>query len=431
MAPLSRRTFLKTAAVTGSLVGSARANSASASEHITTAVIGCRNQGWQLARLFHLSKRFKVAALCDCDSASFDTAMKQLEKVPPVDASPLAPRYEKDFRRVLDDASMDAVVIATPDHWHALIAVMALDAGKHVYLEKPFAFNIADSKSILAALERHPKLTLQVGTQHRSAAHIREAGEFLRSGGAGKVGFCRCWQTHNRPVLPKVDDTPPPATLDYDLWTGPAPLRPYNEKRVHYNWHFMKDYGTGDTGNWGAHWMDTARQILDLDLPTAVSGLGRKVIDDVKEWPDTSTILYDFPELTMIWELRLYSHCGVNNRFGGVEAVGTKGTVLVDRGGWWFTPNGDPKKVEVVAHRSSPMSEPHVANFADAIVGQARPNAPAIEGARSVTLCHLANIAAALNRRIEFDPRTLSIKGDPEAQAMQSREYRAPWKMPG
>ena len=419
----TRRTFLKTAAVAGTVAAAGRADTqAPAKERIRAAVIGCRSRGWQLANAFGRSGRFEVAVMADCDRAMFGVAAKETSKVLP---SP--PRFEQDFRRILDDASIRAVVIATPDHWHACMAVMALAAGKQVYLEKPFSFNIDDGKAILAAMARHPQQTLMVGTQHRSCEHIRQAGEFIRKGGIGKVGMVRCWYAADRPAVPKVPDSTPPATFDFDLWVGPAPLRPYNEPKVHYNWHFMRSLGTGDMGNWGAHWLDSARQMLDLDVPTAVSGLSNKVIRDEKEWPDTATILYEFPSLHILWELRQWSTYGIGGKFGGVEVNGDAGTVVMDRGGWWIFPKGDAPD----AHPATPMEEPHVANFADCIAGTAKPNAPAQEGFRSAVMCHLGNIASVLNRRVEFDPQTMSIRNDPQAEAMQGRAYRSPWKLEG
>jgi predicted dehydrogenase len=420
MKSLSRRTFLKTTAVAS--VAAGRVVAQASSQKIRVGIFGCRVRGPQVAHAFHRNGKFEIATLCDCDRGMIDEGMKRLGKILP---SP--PRVEQDFRRVLDDKSIDAVVVATPDHWHAAMTVMALAAGKHVYVEKPFSYNIADGRAMLLAAEKNPRLALQVGTQHRSCDHIREAGEFVRAGNLGKVGMVRCWLTAERPVIPKVPDSQPPAGFNFDLWVGPAPMRPFNEPKVHYNWHFIRDLGTGDMGNWGAHWLDSARQMLQLDVPTAVSGLGNRVVDDEKEWPDTATVLYEFPGLHVLWELRQWTTHGLNGRGGGVEINGEKGTVLMDRSGWWFHPKGS--KAEPVAHKGTPMEEPHVENFAQCIVGQANPNAPAAEGFRSAVLCHLGNITSVLNRRVEFDPATMSIKGDAEAKAMESREYRAPWTL--
>lgn len=424
MSSLSRRRFLKTTAAAASLAATGRSMAQTSSQKIRVGVIGCRVRGWQVARALHGSGRFDIKTICDCDRAMIDEAMKHLEK-----SLPATPRVEEDFRRVLDDKDIDAVVVATPDHWHALMTVMALDAGKHVYVEKPFSQDLADGRAMVAAAKKHPKLVVQVGTQHRSCQHFRDAAEFIAAGEIGKVGMVRCWFVAIRPIIPKVPDSDPPEGFNYDLWLGPAAYRPFNEPKVHYNWHFIRDLGTGDMGNWGAHWLDTARQVLGLDVPLAASGLGDRVIEDEKEWPDTATVLYQFPNLQLLWELRQWSTHPINGRGGGVEIDGDKGTVIMDRGGWAFHPRGRRGNESVVTHKRAPMQEPHVENFADCIAGQARPNAPVEEGFRSVVMCHLGNITSVLNRRVEFDAATMSIKGDTEARAMESREYRSPWKL--
>ncbi len=422
MSSVSRRAFLKTAAVAGSLAATGRARAqASANERIRIGILGCRTRGHQLAQAFHQCGRFEVAAMADCDTAMYDNAMKILEKT-----LPAKPRLEQDFRRVLDDKSIDAIAVAAPDNWHAAMTVMGHAAGKHVYWEKPFSYNSAEGKAMVAAGKKHSKLALQVGTQHRSCQHIRDAAAFIKSGGVGKVGMARCWLVDQRPTIPKVANSKPPASMDFDLWVGPAAMRPYNEPKVHYNWHFIRDLGTGDMGNWGAHWLDSARQMLELDVPSTVSGLSNKVTDDEKEWPDTVSVLYRFPSLHIVWELRQWSQYGIGGKSGGVEINGDKGTVFMDRSGWWFYEKG---KKAPQAHKGTSMVPEHVTNFADCVAGRAKPNAPAIEGFKSAVLCHLGNIASVLNRQIKFDAATMSIKDDAEAEAMQSREYRAPWTL--
>ena len=394
-----------------------------ANERIRTGVIGCRNRGWQDAESFQKSGRFEIAAFCDCDAAMLDAGLKNLEG-----KLPATPRPERDFRRVLDDPSVDAVIIATPDHWHALMAVMALQAGKHVYLEKPVSFDIEDGKAIVAARQRHPKLAVAVGTQQRSGRHFVEAKQFIDAGGVGRIGFARAWFVSNRQVVPVVPDGDPPETLAYDMWLGPAPKRPYNVNRVHYNWHFFRDTGTGDAGNWGAHWLDVVRWYAELGLPRAAAGFGGQyIVRDAKEWPDTQTVLFDFGTMTVAWEMRHWSRFPINGMSGGAEIGGDKGTVVIDRGGWAFFPRDG--KAEPVRHKGSELDVPHVTNFADCI-GGAKPAADIVEGHRTAVLCHLANLATLFNRRIEFDAATETIRNDPEAARLAGREYRSPWKMP-
>jgi len=420
---ITRRRFTRNMLTAGAFAVTAPGLRASDSpnENLRVAVIGCRNRGWQNALAFHLYGPFEIATLCDCDTTMYDRAMKELEKT-----LPTKPKFEQDFRKVLDDKSIDVIANSTPDHWHALITVMALEAGKHVYLEKPASFNIDDGKAMVAAQERHPKLVVAMGTQQRSGQHFKDAKAFIDDGGLGKIAFARAWMSGNRHLVNKVSDSKPPASLDYEMWVGPAPYRPYNEEKLHYNWHFMRDYGTNDAGNWGAHYLDIVRWYADLDAPTAAAGTGGKyIVQDEKEWFDTQITTFQFPKMTVVWEMRHWT-TGVNGRGTGAEIRGGKGTMIVDRDGWTFY----PREGKPVKHPGSKMDEPHVRNFAEAIKGHAKPAAEIVEGHKTAIMCHLANISTLFNRQIAFDPKTQTIKNDTEAQAMKGREYRKPWAMP-
>ncbi|HOH49694.1 MAG TPA: Gfo/Idh/MocA family oxidoreductase [Candidatus Hydrogenedentes bacterium] len=418
MKSMNRRVFLKSGAVAAAAFTIGK-SALGANGRIRVGVIGLRNRGNQVADSMNACGRFEVAALCDCDRAMYDVAVgkigRKLEKVP---------AFTQDFRKVLDDPGIDAVVVALPDHWHGLATVMALDAGKHVYVEKPMSHNILDGRAMVAAAARNPKLAVQVGTQQRSGPHFQEARDFIRGGGLGKVGFARAWITHDRDTVPRVPDADPPAGFDYDLWVGPAPFRAYNPELTHYNWHFTWNFGTGEMGNWGAHWIDIVRWYLDLDLPSAVLGIGGQlVVKDAKETPDTQTAIYQFPETTVIWEQRLWTTFGINGKGSGAEFNGDKGSLVIGRDGWTFFPKeGPPEK-----HGRSEMELPHAVNFADAIQGTAKPIAPVTEGHKTAVMCHLANIAARRNGKLDFDPATEQITNDPEAQALAGRENRAPW----
>ncbi len=394
---------------------------AGANERIRVGIVGCRNRGHQVAANLLGTKRFEIAALCDCDAAMLDVAMKQLDGK--LDGKP---RLEQDFRKLLDDPRIDAIVNATPDHWHALIAVLALDAGKHLYTEKPLSYNYADGAAMVAAAKRHPRQTVLVGTQQRSAPHFHSARKFIAEGGLGKVAFARGWITFDRGAWPKVHDSDPPATLDYDMWVGPAPMQPYNQNRLHYNWHFLYDYGTGDLGNWGAHWLDSIRHLLDLGIPLAASGVGGSyVVNDVKEWPDTQTVLYEYPGLTVLWELREWTPRGVHDRSQGAEISGDKGVMVIDRAGWTvYAKEGEP-----VTRPGGNLESPHAGNFADCITGSAKPNASVEEGHKTATLIHLGNIATLVRRRVAWDAAAERIIDDDQANGYLSRPYRQPWSL--
>ena len=398
---------------------------AGANDRIDVGVIGCRNRGKTVAANMLGSGQFNVTTFCDCDDEMLAGVLtdKRLKDI----AGSL--KQEKDFRRLLDDPSLDAVIVATPDHWHAAMTVMALDAGKHVFLEKPASFNIEDGKAMVAAQEKHPKQVVQVGTQQRSGQAFMEAKEFIASGGLGKVAFCRASSLSQRHTVPIVPDEKPPAHLDYDMWIGPAPMCPYNVERLHYNWHFMYDFGTGDMGNWGAHWLDVLRWLLDLDLPTSAAAYGGQFINrDAKEFPDTQTVLYQFPEMTMLWELRHWTRFMPGGGRGNCcEIDGDKGSLIIDRGGWTFHPRD--KNAEPEEHSGSSLERAHVENFAQAVRGEAKPSAPIVEGHKSAILCHLGNITARLNRSVSFDPASQRITGDEEAEKMMGREYRKPWSL--
>lgn len=422
MNPVTRRQFIQSSAALAALATVDRPQAA-ANDKIRVGVIGCRNRGPQVAEKMIDCGQFEIATLCDVDSAMLEKGMAALS-----DKVSTAPKQESDFRKVLEDKSVDAIINATPDHWHAFVTNMALDAGKHVYLEKPASYNIEEGKAMVAAQAKHKDRVVMVGTQQRSGPHFREAKQFIDEGGLGKVAFIRGSRVANRELVKKVPDGTPPPSLNYDMWLGPAPDRPYNESRIHYNWHFMFDTGTGEAGNWGAHWLDVLRWFMNLDHPSSASGLGGMwVTDDAKEFPDTLTVLFQFPELILAWEQRLWSNYGIGGGHGdGCEFNGAKGSLFINRSGWSF----HPLEGEVVKHKGTELEIPHVTNFADAVRGHAQPAAPIAEGCKSATLGHLANITSRLNRRVEFDGATETITGDKEAAAMMSREsYRGPWQL--
>ncbi len=310
------------------------------------------------------------------------------------------------------------------------MTIMALQAGKHVYIEKPLSYNINEGKAMVAAQRKYPRQTVLVGTQQRSTRHFVEVKEFVESGALGKIGFARAWITNDKGALPRVPDGDPPASLDYDLWLGPAPYRPYNKYRGHYNWHFMRDTGTGYMANWGAHWLDIVRWFLGLDLPDAVSSHGVKLIDDIKEWPDTHTVLFEYPGLTVLWEQRIWTEYGLNGKGSGVELHGDRGAMFINRRGWTFYPKGT--KGKAIPHEGRPdfMTERHIEHFAACMRGESKPIAGVDEGHRTAILCHLGNIAATVHRRLEFDGKGQEIKGDAEAAGYMGRQYRDPWRLP-
>ncbi len=229
---------------------------------------------------------------------------------------------------------MDAVVVATPDHWHALATVWACQAGKHVYVEKPVSHNLVEGRRMVEAARKHDRV-VQVGTQRRSGAHFQSAAEFVRSGKLGKVPFAQAWIAGDRKSIGRPPDADPPAGVDYDLWLGPAPERRFNPNRFHYKWRWNWDYGTGEIGNNGVHGLDILRWAIGLDAPLRVtSGGGKLFYDDDQQTPDTQVVAFDFPGTTLVWEHRIWSKTGMEGEAFGMRIYGEKGTLVFDKDGW-------------------------------------------------------------------------------------------------
>ena len=427
---VNRRQFLgssaKKAAVAAGMVGLAGATAvaassakATASERVRIATIGVRNQGKTLTSHLATLPDVEIAALCDVDESLRPTAMSTLSD------GRTAPRWESDFRRVLDDPSIDAVVIATPDHWHAAMTILACQAGKDVYVEKPVSHNVREGPQMVAAARRFGRV-VQSGLQQRSGSHFQSAVDFVRSGKLGAVHLAKAWTVHRRKPIGRKRDSTPPDGVDYDLWLGPAPARAFNANRFHYNWHWFWDYGTGELGNWGTHMLDVARWGLGVGLPTRVSATGGRFhFDDDQETPDTLVVQYAYPRATIVWEHRLWSTHGVEGRSAAAAFYGELGTLVVDRGGWKVY-----DFAETIASDSSEQPIAHLRNFIDCVKNRSRPAADIETGHISSALCHLGNIAYRVGREVTFAPETATFAGDRDANLLLSRSYRTGWELP-
>lgn len=278
---------------------------------------------------------------------------------------------------------------------------------------------------MVEAARRHTRV-VQVGTQRRSGPHWRSAAAFVRKGSLGKVPFARTWIAGNRPSIGRVKDTAVPKGVDYDLWLGPAPQRPFNRNRFHYNWHWNWDYGTGEIGNNGIHGLDMVRMLLDLDAPLRVSaGGGKFFYEDDQETPDTMTVTYDFANTSVLWEHRIWSRTGFEGQGWGVALYGELGTMIFTNKGWHVI---DGK--QEASDKTSDFERPHLRNFIDCVKQPARPNADIEEGHKSTRLCHLGNIALRLGRTLRFDAKTESCVGDADANRLLGRTYRKPFILP-
>jgi predicted dehydrogenase len=414
-----RRSFLQ-ASASAALSAAAAAGAADRpNERVRLAVMGVRGRGRDHLRNFSALPDVEITTVCEPDDNVVPDALRAL--------SPnhrRVPRVVKDIRRVLDDGNLTALVIAAPDHWHALATVWACQAGKHVYVEKPISHNLIEGRRMVEAARRHNRV-VQVGTQRRSAPHIARAAELVRAGRLGKVPFCRTWIAGHRPSIGRRADEAVPRGVDYDLWLGPAPERPFNPNRFHYNWHWNWDYGTGELGNNGIHALDVARWLLNLDAPTrVVAGGGKLFYEDDQQTPDTMVATYDFPNTTVVWEHRIWSRTGCEGQPWGVTLYGERGTLtLTDRG--WNVIDG----IEA-SERPAEMERPHLRNFLECLRAGRRPNADIEEGHKSTRLCHLGNIAFRTGRALRFDAGTETISGDAEATRLLGRTYRRPFVLP-
>jgi predicted dehydrogenase len=435
MTAVNRREFLSTSsslAACGLAAGFAsRVYSAGADEPkrdrppVRLAVMGLNSRGVQLLPGFVSFPEVEVAYLCDPDSNTIPPAMKIVE-----DAGKSTPRVEKDFRVALDDPTVTALVCAAPDHWHALSTILACQAGKDVYVEKPCSHNIIEGQQMMAAARRYNRV-VQVGTQRRSGADMAAMVKEIQSGRLGKVNFVRCWITSTRPNIGQVAPSPPPPNLDFNLWCGPGPDREYRKNLVHYHWHWRWDYGTGECGNNGIHALDVARWGLGIDFPDSVTcGGGKYFFDDDQETPDTQLAVFDVPGASIQWEHRTWSPRGIDGQSFGVEFYGSKGT-LVTSGNGWTIYEGTGKDEKVAAkHDGSEQQKTHQQNFLDCIASREKPNADIEIGHRSALLCHLANIAWRTRSVVRFDKDREAIVGNDAAAQLMGRTYRKGFELP-
>jgi len=439
--PLDRREFLKRASVVG--LGALAAGrgaqplfalEGSPAERLNVAVMGLNGRGMVHAHAFAAGKNTSLAYLCDVDSNVLSKALGDVSKL---QATP--PKTVTDFRRVLDDKNVDALVIATPDHWHAPATILALDAGKHVYVEKPSGHDPREDELIVAAARKHPKLKVQLGTQARSGPHFIEVLQMVRNGQIGTPYLARAWYANTRTSIGKGKVVPVPPNLDYELWQGPAPRTPYRDNVIHYNWHWFTNWGTGEICNNGTHEIDVGRWLLGVDYPTSViSTGGRFHYADDWQFPDTQEATFVFDgNKSIIWQGQSCNGLTLYDRSRGTAVLGTNGSVVVDRDGYVVY---DLKSKIVKQVQAAPKSDSlntlgddwltqlHIDNFVDAVRTGSKLSAPIEDGAKTGTLCHLGTISQQVGRRLTTDPRNGHILNDPQAARLWSREYDPRWK---
>ena len=422
---LTRRSFLKQTAAAGAVTAAASVGpwlraADSPGDKIVLGIMGVNGRGSDLAKGFSALSGVEVAAVCDVDTRAAEKAAKLLGN-----QQPRAPKTMKDFRRILDDRNIDALVIAAPDHWHAPATILACAAGKHVYVEKPASHNAREGELMVAAARKH-KRVVQLGTQRRTWPGVVEGVQKVHAGVLGRVLFSRGWYNNTRASIGHGKAAPAPDWLDWELWQGPAPERPFRDNFVHYNWHWFWHWGTGECGNNGIHSLDICRWGLGVNYPTRVtSGGGKYRHDDDQETPDTHSITFDFAGKSLVWEGRSWHPRGFEGSQFGIAFYGEKGTMIIDGGGYKVF---DFKGAEIDKGNGPAGDKEHLQNFLDCIRSGKRPNAEIEEGYKSTLLCHLGNIAWRTGRSLHIDPANGHILGDAEAQALWGREYRPGWE---
>jgi predicted dehydrogenase len=433
MNTFERRTFLVSAGAASVALATRAAVAQDANRKVILGVIGTGGMGGNHLRVLASRKDVEIAYVCDVDANRLATAVKEVES-----RSGKAPKAQPDLRRVLDDKSVEAVFIATPDHWHAPAAILALDAGKHVYVEKPCCHNIREGRLMSDAVKRSGK-HLQVGTQSRSGAVIREAIDRIRAGDIGEVLVAKAWNSQRRSSIGKSQPSDPPSHLDYDLWTGPAPLVPYRSNMLPGIWRWWYAFGCGDIGNDGVHDIDVALWGLGVTgHPSTVSCLGGKYFfDDDQQFPDTQYSVCEYPidgqpgrKKQFIFEQRIWSPYRQEEYENGAAFYGTKGMLVLGHTVGWRL-YGERNKL--IAEKSGGADlDAHHTNFLDCIRGQQKElNADVKAGHLAAAVVHLSNISARVSRTLQFDPVTEQITNDPESNKLVRRTYReGPWAAP-
>jgi len=421
---MNRRYFIQSAAATAT-TGIGRPSGRPAANRVNLAFIGLNGRGKALVNVFVGIPDVGIGYLIDVDERVAGPIAGAVEK-----KTGQRPRVASDMRRAFDDPSIDACVIATPDHWHAPATILACAAGKDVYVEKPCAHNAREARLMVAAARRHNRI-VQHGTQARSRPTTQRAIEYVRSGKIGKVLVAKAWDVQMRKNIGFKPDTPVPAGVDYDTWIGPAPALPFNENRFHYNWHWHWNYGTGDMGNDGAHQIDQARWALGVDHPLEVSGAaGKLFFDDDQQTPDTMTITFSYPGKMLLFEMRIWNPYAMGGIQNGVAVYGSEGMVEIGKSDRVNGYRVYDRAGKLVHQEEEKVSDTHAHNFIDCVRSRKPPNAEIEVGRLSSLHCHLGNIVARTGRSLKYDPATESIAGDSEAGKLLGRQYRAHWSTP-
>jgi predicted dehydrogenase len=434
---VTRRDFLDALAVGAaglavSTTAKSYAQIMGANDRLNFAVIGLNGRAYaHLSSLKVNKSAARISHVCDVDSDILkkfvDTVQREMGE---------AARPEKDFRKILELKDVDAITIATPDHWHAPMAIAGLQAGKHVYVEKPCSHNPAEGAMLIEAQQKYGKL-VQMGTQQRSSPHTIEIVDKIHQGIIGRPYFAKSWYVNTRKSIGVGKEVPVPAQLDWDLWQGPAPRRPYKDTIHPYNWHWFRIYGTGETLNNGTHEVDVCRWALGVDYPKRVtSSGGRYQFKDDWQFYDSLVTSFEYDDAMISWEGKSCQGMKYYGRGRGSTIMGTTGTVLIDRDGYEIYDAKGNKTSEFKTNNASDtsdligrdsMTDAHFANFIAGIRKGEKLNSPASVGNVAVTMLQLSNIAWEVNRELHLDTKDGQIQDDAEAMKMWGREYEKGW----
>jgi len=408
------------------------------SDKIVVGFIGLGGMGNANLSDFKLCPEVHIAAVCDVDEGHRRAAAQNAGSNPDM---------YSDYRKLLERPDIDAVVISTPDHWHALPTIHACQAGKDVYVEKPLSLTIKQGRAMVEAARRYDRVT-QVGTQQRGGAHFQRAVEIVSSGQLGQISLCRTWNIgHGGPVGFPPDSDPPPG-LDWDLWLGPAPYHPYNPLRCFGSFRLFWDYAGGTLTDWGTHLLDIVHWAMGVQAPHAAAASGGNyVFNDARETPDTLGVIYDYPGFTAMYSLHegngypLWAPANLKppivqdgttylpmaGKGYGMAFFGTNGTLILDREGFIVVPEGDSMKA--IESGGSDQHLSHVKDFLRCVKTRERCRSDIEIAHRSTTAPHLGNIAFWTGRKIHWDWEKEQVIGDPEADRLTDRPMRAPWHL--
>lgn len=428
----TRREFIGAASLATTAIG--------ANDSIRVGLIGCGGRGRSLLKMFQKDPSCRIAAICDVDQGRLGETGHSLAP---------APDTYTDYRRLLDRKDIDAVIVATPDHWHAIPALQAIRAGKDVYLEKPVGHTVKEGAFLVEEAARSDRI-IEVGLQQRSGTLFAEAAHLIRQGTLGKISLVHCLNMWNQSESGQLDytirrqansrshglgnppDGEPPRGVDYDFWLGPAPARRFNHNRFHWNYLYFWDYSGGMVITWGVHMLDSVRHLLGLGWPRAVTASGgRYVLDDMRETPDTLVAVFDYPNLTVTCSVQHANAFPWGNPKidHGIQILGTKGTMLLTRDGYQILPEGNHTAVRGSGPGLDAGDGSHQLRFLESLRSRKPPICGIREAHISTASLQLANISYRTGRKIFWDEARQDITGDSEASRYLTKEYRKPWSL--